>query len=209
MYFVEIDRSTIRPNPEYEKWLKTSDLRKMENDKLRNKLEGFIPKRASIFIVTDANILKVKELKEDLTLCGYICSEYGTSVNENGINVCVEIPYCNNIEEFMAKLKKLSSEYGFKIKRIGGDIDANWYNFDNEPPKYLYEYKPLEVICRHCGESFDHSEIIPEYDYDEFVISNACPFCHEGDCVDIEYEELSLEDYNKLDEKWGANNEHK
>ncbi len=36
MYFVEIDRSTIRPNPEYEKWLKTSDLRKMENDKLRN-----------------------------------------------------------------------------------------------------------------------------------------------------------------------------
>jgi len=199
MYFVEINRETIRLNPKYEKWLRELGEGEKDKDKLREELEEVLPKRVSIHLVTDHNVLKVEELKNDLTLCGYVCSGYVLSVDEDGVNVCIDIPHCDDLEDFKEKLARLSWDYGFVLKGVSVDTDAdNLYRFDCVPDKYLYDYKPLEVTCEYCGRSFDHSKIVSDYDYYDLILHNVCPFCHESNCVDIEYEELNEEDYNRL-----------
>jgi len=58
-------------------------------------------------------------------------------------------------------------------------------------PEYLYEYEPLDVTCKYCGATFDHSMLTEFWDDYDIWREKVCPNCGEDYCVDIEYEKLS------------------
>ena len=60
MYFVEINRETIRLNPKYEKWLRELGEGEKDKDKLREELEEVLPKRMAL---EDEEIEWIDELR--------------------------------------------------------------------------------------------------------------------------------------------------
>ena len=61
-------------------------------------------------------------------------------------------------------------------------------------PKLLYEYENSLVICKDCQEQFPQTELLSN-ECDDYFSDTICPYCGIWNCCELEFENLSNENY--------------
>lgn len=170
-HFIKIDRSTIRPNPDYS---------------LFPKMEKGV--KSAIFTVTDTSVL-VGDSPQDLRIKypefegNYMLTNI-VYESKNGSNPTVQAEGV-----FTNGLIPTIFEQGKTWDGIDIKIHQEYIETFPDTRQYLYEYheRPeIWVTCDGCKARF-------EYGYmDEY---NTCPVCGEEECTDVnvEYEQFNLD----------------
>ena len=162
MYFVKIDRSSVKNNPNYPA------------------TRSYIPttKHNSITInvthpLLDEALGKILGHKIDESLC------FVTTIT----NACESL-----VRRFVVDNQDLKDF----LKAVDCDFSQDYIEVTTLPEDpYVYEYEPLEVTCKYCGATFDHTKLFNYWeDHCEVYHEHVCPYCDRSDCVDIEYESV-------------------
>ena len=61
----------------------------------------------------------------------------------------------------------------------------------NRPLRFLYRHLPTRVRCKACEAAFDADLLVVRYDAGGQPHHNCCPRCGAHECCDIELEQLS------------------
>ena len=120
------------------------------------------------------------------------------SLNKKGHNIKCEMVYKPNgikygvyslIDQINLSRSKMGKEYYILIDDESivkndnkGKYKSYYLNLD-----YWFEYRATDVICEHCGKSFDFLLLRDDFDDGK---ENICPYCHQDDCCDIGFETI-------------------
>ena len=66
-----------------------------------------------------------------------------------------------------------------------------------DEPMYLYDYIPTEIECNTCGKIFLHNKLESDSLYETYS-NQICPYCRDWYCCDIDFEELTNDELEKL-----------
>lgn len=179
MYFVKILRNSVRKNPEAE-----------YNGCRKYARVG--PRSFEIVLQMDRNLAKLIDYENET----FLGLKY---VNVRTVNKdLVEVVFSNALlldNDKKDILMNWLSTNPDGLKNCYVDyVSSNVVDVTSAvpAPKYLYEYEPLDVTCKYCGATFDHSRLIEFWDDDcDIWREKVCPSCGKDNCVDIAYESLS------------------
>jgi len=191
MITIEIDRSTIRPNPNAGRTL----------HKVPGQSSGVLSFRGSCPVANGLSILN--DVMKILSEAGIEIFRFSRCRGDLFIDGGFS-PYDKELDRIRSAHHDVKKIAGLMVEEFVCGVHTEVQSFRSltPSPAYLYEYHDRNVVCRECGCSFPHGDLEADYDgygEDDEVWSNSiCPVCGEWDCCDFVFEELSSEMIDEL-----------
>jgi len=169
-YFIPIDRTTVRANPnagkDYTEFPGNQTLTVHFTKQIPDDLE-------ELFVITQMGFPDFGSEDDDIT--------HGTWATANGSVI--------DAGEYLLGLDH--DKYPCSIKKEHDTIRS----YHGVHGKYLHSYTPTQVMCSNCGTTFLHTELQSDSHYDGYSgylsMDDGCPSCGEWDCVELEYESIN------------------
>lgn len=160
-YFIPIDATTIRRNPEYHPPGITHYQAGTTEVTFHGK--GPVPKE-----IEESEYFEVTECSQE-EYCGLLYYDKAAHV------------------KIIEKIRHILEKYNIELDFTREIIDTTQIN----SPEFLYEYQDTKVKCETCESIFSHKYLRSEWTYDGGGHSDTiCPVCGDWDCCNIEYETL-------------------